>query len=832
MNTIKHLINYFKPDNYQLNLTIDKKNRQFSGQVIITGQPLSDKVYLHAKDLEIKSVTTDEQTHPTWQLNDDELAIDTQATSITVSFAGHINETAMNGLYLCKYRLDGQDKELFATQFESHYARQCFPCIDEPEAKATFDVSITSTDPDDSIILSNMPGHKDGDTWTFDTTPRMSTYLLAFVGGRLISRSGKTNRGVEVSTYATPAQPIESLDYALDTAIKSIEFYEDYFGIDYPLPKLDNVALPDFSAGAMENWGLITYRETAMLVTENTAEASRESISTVITHEISHQWFGNLVTMKWWNDLWLNESFASLMEHTAVDHIYPQYHIWDGFETSDVSSALKRDAVPGVQSVQQEVKSPDEIATLFDSSIVYAKGERLLKMLRSIIGESNFRAALTDYFKQHQYSNTVADDLWQALSKNSDLDVKALMNPWLTRPGYPIITASLNGDTLTLTQTEFLTNGEPDQDKIWPIPLFSNVAELPEIMDQKELVVELADPNQLIHLNIDNQAHFIVSYDDAMLARLAKSFDELSTTDKVKLLRESILLSLSGQRDISQAVRLLKGAQHETSQAVLATMSSLINYLDMLIDKDNTDGQRKLDKFTCQLFSEQFTHLFGESTTGQLTLNEQKSLGVVLVRNALGGNLAAIGYCQQQYNNYRDNLSLMPGDIRAAVLQSVIKNGNDDTFSYLKEVYATTQDADLRMDICAGLTACTKQRQIQQLLSDALNTKLVKPQETVYFIAWLLLNKDGREMTWQWIQSNWSWIEEIFGGDKSYDDYIRIAGNNLNSDKQLTEFDAFFTPISHDNPALVRSIKMGHECIVNKINWIKHNQSALLQLLD
>ena len=319
-------------------------------------------------------------------------------------------------------------------QFESHYARQCFPCIDEPAAKATFDISITTDDPDDKIVLSNMPGKLVDGVWKFNTTPRMSTYLIAFVGGDLISKAGRTKNGVTVSTYATPAQPAESLDFALQTAIKSVEFYEDYFGVTYPLPKLDNVALPDFSAGAMENWGLITYRETAMLVTDGTAESSKESIATTIAHEISHQWFGNLVTMKWWNDLWLNESFASLMEYIAIDHIYPEFNIWDEYELGYVASALKRDSMPGVQSVQQEVETPDEIATLFDSAIVYAKGERLLKMLRACVGEDVFRHGLTNYFTNHQYTNTEADDLWQALSDVSSINVKQLMDPWLTRP--------------------------------------------------------------------------------------------------------------------------------------------------------------------------------------------------------------------------------------------------------------------------------------------------------------------------------------------------------------------------------------------------------------
>ena len=411
MSKIKHLIDYFIPEHYQLHLDISKSKRRLSGTVVITGQPMGNEIRLHAKQLDIKSITDDSGHQLPWHTDGDELAINGQPSKVIVEFAGTISETGMNGLYLCKYKLDGEDHELFATQFESHYARQCFPCIDEPAAKATFDISITTDDPDDKIVLSNMPGKLVDGVWKFDTTPRMSTYLIAFIGGNLINKTGQTNHGVTVSTYATPAQPAESLDFALQTAIKSVEFYENYFGVNYPLPKLDNVALPDFSAGAMENWGLITYRETAMLATSRTAESSKESIATTIAHEISHQWFGNLVTMKWWNDLWLNESFASLMEYIAIDHIYPEFNIWDEYELSYVASALKRDSMPGVQSVQQEVETPDEIATLFDSAIVYAKGERLLKMLRACVGEDVFRRGLAHYFTDHQYANTEANDV-------------------------------------------------------------------------------------------------------------------------------------------------------------------------------------------------------------------------------------------------------------------------------------------------------------------------------------------------------------------------------------------------------------------------------------
>lgn len=830
MSKIRHLVDYFIPEHYQLNLDISKSKRHFSGTVVITGQPLQSEIRLHAKQLDIKSITDGSNRQLPWRVDSDELVINGQPSKITVEFAGTISETSMNGLYLCKYKLDGKDHELFATQFESHYARQCFPCIDEPAAKATFDISITTDDPDDKIVLSNMPGKLVDGVWKFNTTPRMSTYLIAFVGGDLISKAGRTKNGVTVSTYATPAQPAESLDFALQTAIKSVEFYEDYFGVTYPLPKLDNVALPDFSAGAMENWGLITYRETAMLVTDGTAESSKESIATTIAHEISHQWFGNLVTMKWWNDLWLNESFASLMEYIAIDHIYPEFNIWDEYELGYVASALKRDSMPGVQSVQQEVETPDEIATLFDSAIVYAKGERLLKMLRACVGEDVFRHGLTNYFTNHQYTNTEADDLWQALSDVSSINVKQLMDPWLTRPGYPIIHANLDGNQLTLRQEEFVVTGQNNPDKLWPIPLFSGISELPAIMDQKELTVNLDDPTRTVNLNANNQAHYIVHYDDNLIQRLIGNFSDLSATDKLKLIRESLLLSSADIQDISQLIKLLNVAKDETNQAIVTTVSGGIGNLSMLVEPDSIE-QTKLERFAATLFQPQFNRLFGQSSH-DWSINDRKSVSSVLARSVYGKVAEAISFCRDQFTKHQDNLANIPGDIRSTVLSAVVKNGNNDVFDELWQQYQGNQDADLRLDICAGLTATTSHQCIAQLLAWVTDSKIIKPQDVVYFIAWLTWNKYGQDQAWQWTQDNWNWIKDTFGGDMSFDDYVRIAGNNLHTEQQLVEFDNFFSKVAQESPALRRSIQIGHDSIVNKINWIKKNRPVLNQLLD
>ena len=560
MQAVKHFIETFVPEHYDLFLDLNRADKTFSGKVTITGEAKTSKISLHQKDLTVEAVEVAGQARPfTLDKDNEALYIELEAAGpvvVTITYTGKITDN-MTGIYPSYYTVDGVKKEIISTQFESHFAREAFPSVDEPEAKATFDLALKFDQAEGELALSNMPeidveNRKATGVWKFETTPRMSSYLLAFAAGDMQGITAKTKNGTLVGVYATKAHPESNLEFALDIAVRCIEFYEEYYGVKYPIPQSLHVALPDFSAGAMENWGLVTYREIYLLVDENSTALSRQTVALVVAHELAHQWFGNLVTMKWWDDLWLNESFANMMEYVSVDAIEPSWKIFEDFQTSGAPYALKRDATDGVQSVHVEVKHPDEINTLFDGAIVYAKGSRLMHMLRRWLGDHAFRKGLGAYFEKHQYGNTIGRDLWDALSQASGRDVASFMDAWLEQPGYPVVTAKVENDCLILSQKQFFIGEHEDKGRLWPVPLNSNWQGLPDTLTTERLEIPnyaaLAAQNDgALRLNTENTAHYITDYQGELLDALLNNLSSLDNISKLQIVQERRLLAESGK---------------------------------------------------------------------------------------------------------------------------------------------------------------------------------------------------------------------------------------------------------------------------------------------
>lgn len=836
MQNVARLIEKFTPEHYQLHIDIQREKKTFTGLVTINGTAkLNGELSVHAKDLTISSVLVDGKAATYKPGKDDELIIRSESITpgrhiVVIGFNGVINET-LHGMYPCHYQHDGKEKELIMTQFESHHARETFPCIDEPEAKATFDISLTTET--GVTVLGNMPvtrqAEEDGRlVTTFDTTPRMSTYLVAWMVGELHKKTAVTKRGIEVNVWATPAQPAASLDFALDIAVRSIDFYEEYFATPYPLPKSDHIAVPDFSSGAMENWGLITYREVALLADPATTSiSSKHYIATVIAHELSHQWFGNLVTMKWWNNLWLNESFATLMEFIAIDALEPDWNVWLDFATLESIHALRRDSLDGVQSVQVDVHHPDEISTLFDSAIVYAKGARLLRMCQNYIGHSAFQAGLKDYFSIHAYGNTEGDDLWGALSKASGKDITRLMNTWISQPGYPVVTITEQNDTLTLSQQRFFVGPHEQSANLWPIPLNASLPEVPALLEDASTTIPR--PSETIRLNVGDTAHFITRYDSDILARLVDMVksDSLAPLDRVQLLDEQTLLARGGVMSSAELIPLLDAYKNETTEPVWDIIAMAIGELKKFVNDDKA-SEDQLRAFAGRLAAKQFSRL-GWDALPQEAETDTKLRITILGLLLYSYNQEAIAEAIRRFDT--TNLESLNPEQRSLIIGTKVRHDSSNTLiESLIKAYTTSASADLRADIAAGLTSTRDEAVIRRLLSLLTDTSVVRPQDTAYWFVWLLRNRDGRVLTWQWLRDNWSWIEKTFGGDKSYDDYPRYAASGLVTREQLEEYKAFFTPLK-SVPALTRVISIGIGEISGRVELLERDTQAVRQAL-
>ena len=627
--SVARFIESFIPENYNLFLDINRSEKTFTGNVAITGEAIDNHISLHQKDLTINSVLLDNESL-NFQMDDANEAFhielpETGVLTIFIEFSGRITDN-MTGIYPSYYTYNGEKKEIISTQFESHFAREAFPCVDEPEAKATFDLSLKFDAEEGDTALSNMPeinSHLREETgvWTFETTPRMSTYLLAFGFGALHGKTAKTKNGTEVGVFATVAQAENSFDFALDIAVRVIEFYEDYFQVKYPIPLSYHLALPDFSAGAMENWGLVTYREVYLLVDENSSAASRQQVALVVAHELAHQWFGNLVTMKWWDDLWLNESFANMMEYVSVNAIEPSWNIFEDFQTTGVPNALQRDATDGVQSVHMEVSHPDEINTLFDSAIVYAKGSRLMHMLRRWLGDEAFAKGLKAYFEKHQYNNTVGRDLWNALSEASGKDVSSFMDTWLEQPGYPVVSAEVVDDTLILSQKQFFIGEHEDKGRLWEIPLNTNWNGLPDTLSEERIEIpnysQLATENNgVLRLNTANTAHYITDYQGQLLDNILEDFANLDTVSKLQILQERRLLAESGRISYASLVGLLDLVEKEESFLISQAKSQILAGLKRFIDED-TEAEVHYKALVRRQFQNDFERLGFDAKDGE-----------------------------------------------------------------------------------------------------------------------------------------------------------------------------------------------------------------------
>lgn len=835
MQTVERLIKKFKPSNYQLSLTIDRVNRLFRGTAVISGDVLSNdnQILFHSKDLDIESVAIDGKA-ASFKLAGDILSASHPSIKngkhiIVIGFNGKITDS-MHGIYPCYYSHDNKPEEIIATQFESHHAREVFPCIDEPEAKATFDLTLTCETGVE--VLSNVPIKKqyvedDALITSFETTPPMSTYLLAWVVGKLQKKSTTTKNGVAVNVWSTPNQPLDNLDFALDIAKRSIEFFDDYLQTPYPLPKCDHVALPDFAAGAMENWGLITYREIALLVDPKTTSISaKQYVATVIAHELSHQWFGNLVTMKWWDDLWLNESFASLAEYAAVDALESSWDVWMDFASFDVVTALKRDSLKGVQSVKTDVNHPDEIGTLFDGAIVYAKGAHLMQMLKSYIGEACFKKGLQKYFEKFTYKNTEAADLWEVLSEVSKKDIGKFMEKWLNQPGFPVLKVSRNNNQLLLSQSSI----DGDKNKLWPILLNSNADNIQDVLEEREITLDYKPGIKPLRFNLGNHAHFVTDYDEYFLDLILDKIknNQLEAIDRLQFLNEQSILASAGFVSNARIVKIIGYFKDETSEQVWDLILIAISELKKFVENDKA-AEEKLHELVNALIEKQYSRLGWQKTKGE-SESDSKLRNVILNLALYAKNKDAMSQSINLYNS--SSVENFNPNIRSLIISGAVKYSQDRSlFNDLIKKYKEIESSEIGQSICVGLTSTKDESEIKTLLPLLKDKMVVRTQDISRWFAYLIRNKCGKEIVWRWTKENWFWIKDTFEGDKSYDEYPRYIASVFNTQKQLEEYEKFFKP-HLKNPALKRVISIGIDEISQRVKLIEKDSKAVIEELN
>jgi aminopeptidase N len=848
--SVTRLYEQFQPEHYDLALAIDREAMTFSGSVTIVGKKVgrpSERITLHQKGLAITAAKIVKQD----KKGDVELAVErinNQDTfdevrlhstemiypgtyTVTVEFSGDVTRP-MNGIYPCFFEQDGVEKKLIATQFESHHAREAFPCIDEPEAKATFDLTLTTDTSEHEVVIANTPvknwSAEDGKQVTsFATTPKMSTYLLAFAYGDLKYLEATTKDGVLVRTYATPAN-VEYTEFALDVAVKCLEFYNEYFDVPYPLEKCDFIALPDFASGAMENWGCITFREQALLVDpKNTSLHLKQYVANVVAHELTHQWFGNLVTMRWWTDLWLNESFASWMSYLAVDQLFPDWKVWTQFIVEEQGLALKQDSLENTHPIQVEVNHPDEIRTIFDA-ISYEKGASVLHMLSDYLGPDDFRDGLRLYLKKHAYNNTDSTDLWAAWEEASQKPVSAFMGDWTGLSGYPIVHATIADEKLTLAQERFNLNpGAAKTDTVWPIPLLASLHIEQDTLTTASSAQSGANLGENFVLNHNRTGFFRSVYDSAHVEKLAGSVraGHLSELDRLGLLSDSFEAAKAGYSSTVDALKLLAAYANEDSAVVWDIIAGGIGSIRGVMDDDEL--RDSLKPFVGNLVAKQLARL------GWAEKPSDSHFDLLLRPTILGlasfaEEPSVVAEAQRLFNEMAKPEDVHP-DLRGVVYGTISRIGGTAEFDKLLAMHNASSNSEERVTISASLTNFKQPELIERALAEITGTN-VRLQDAAYWIAYSFMNRHAKGITWTWLQDNWDWLHKNIGGDLSFFRMPIYAGRAYTDTAFIPEFTEFFT--AHMSPAFERPVKQAIETIEIQAAWKSRDLQPIKQFLQ
>ena len=829
-----------RPTHYKLKLEPDLEKFVFRGTETIAIEAVRafKQITLHSADIRIRKAVLRAQdaVHENKKITYDakfETATihfgETLAAGkagLDIEFEGTLNDK-MHGFYRTSYQVRGEKKWGAATQFEATDARRAFPCFDEPEMKARFDVTLKV--PAGLTALSNMPikeRARDGNLEEihYETSPVMSTYLLCFVIAELEYLQARDKNGVWIRVYTTPEKK-EQGRFALDVALHTLPYFAEWFNIPYCLPKLDMVALPDFASGAMENWGLVTYRETTLLIdAENSSAQARQRVAEVIDHELAHQWFGNLVTMEWWTDLWLNEGFASYMGPKAVAHQFPEWNVWDQFLIDDYLLALRDDSLKNSHPIEIPVKNPHEIREIFDH-ITYSKGSSVNRMLDHYLGEADFRKGLSVYLKRYAYKNANTGDLWKTLEEVSGKPVKSIMDSYTRQEGYPVLTVQPKPGkkrALTLRQSRFLFDGSADTKHLtWKLPVGVIAEGMKQtdffFMKGKSAVVALTGkPGGWVKLNPGQSGFFRVAYTPALLARLssAAASGALSVADCLGVLDDAFALARAGSSCTSAALDLARGCQRQKDYNIWITVAGILGSVENVLTSE--DDKRRFDEFGRGLFARPAAAAGWEKKPSDSHLDVLLR-ALAIARSGHYGDRATLGEVRKRFAAFLENGKLDPS-LRSAVYSLVAEYGAENEYEKLRGIYLSSDLQEEKVRVLRALTRFKTPNVIRKVLEFSLSPE-VRLQDKYAVLAGFGSNPQARQMNWEFVKAGWPQIVALYSGGSVglLGHILEGASVGFSDEETLKDVAVFFK--SHPVPGTERRMKQSLEVIRANTRW-------------
>lgn len=829
----------FKPSHYDLTITdLDFTNWSFKGRVVINGELKSstNEIVINALELTItEAVLTTDGTTTTKAVSftDDvkkqrvTLGLEAAASpaklaQLTISFTGILNND-MAGFYRSQYKAVGEPAAsvpkvgeyhfMVSTQFEACDARRAFPCFDEPNLKATFDLAIEI--PDDLVALSNMPVKEEKATTagkkmvSFDTTPVMSTYLLAWAVGDFEYVEAFTEREyngkkLPVRVYTTRGLK-EQGRWALEHAPKIIDYFSKIFDIDYPLPKSDLLAVHEFTHGAMENWGLVTYRTTAVLYDEKTSDARyKNRVAYVVAHELAHQWFGNLVTMDWWDELWLNEGFATWVGWLATDYLHPEWKVWAQFVSEGMDQAFHLDSIRASHPIHVPVRDALDVNQIFDH-ISYLKGCATIRMLANQLGVDTFLKGVSAYLKKHAYGNAKTDALWSALSDASGANISDLMDPWIRKIGFPVLSVSEDAGKITVKQNRFLSTGDvtPEDDTtVWWVPLLlsgqqnAKGGEDSMALITKEQTLE-GIKGEFYKLNTGATGFYRVNYPPPRLAMFGKQLDRLSDEDKIFMVGSAYDMAFARYGSVSSLLSFVEGFKNETSYLVWTQVLSSLGTIKSLFSHNDTIREG-MKKFVLTLVSDAAARVGWEFPEGEDYLSAQLRKRLILTA-VLNGHESIKAEALSRFAKYKADPIANPinPNLRTALYRAAISENPKEAVEFLKNEWKTTPAVDGK-EVCISALGHVKDTTLisEVIIPFLFNTE--PPEDHVSSSDMHILsssmanNPVARPLQWDHIRSNWDAICAKMANPVVLDRFVKVSLQMFAEDEKVAEIEDFF----------------------------------------